>query len=268
VTIALSTAASPLIAQEQPAKPAPAKIASPVKDAAATPEPAPVPHRRRAQARLDVLMIAVSEERVLPLLSQLRDPATVDAAQATLLKWVAEKSARLLDWPEVTVHSGDDRSVAETIDEYRAPNDYDEPSRICGLSASTEKPPPLSPAESALGLLRMTGLIAPASFLTRNTGASLEASVEISPDTKTANVYLWPTYIVSLPEKEYAVARPEKGAPITVRAPQFLTVKTIFGGNLRDGERRMIYFHKAASLGGEVIVFIAGVQLIPPASAR
>src|SRR5262245_26645050 len=90
-------------ADEAPTKPAPdtARPSEPPPSPVADPTvggfgPKPPVFNAGPQVKIDVLMIALSEERWLPLLPELRDPAKIEAAQAKLLQMVTAKQARIL----------------------------------------------------------------------------------------------------------------------------------------------------------------------------
>jgi|GEM_PF-1481663 len=226
--------------------------------------PSEVIYQSSPQVRIDVLMVAVPPERALALLPQLRDPARVENAQATLLEDIASHQARLVDWPEITLHSGFKFAESATYHEALTASTDAPSGDVCGMSAGTSvKPPPPTPEEEALYLLRFTGLFPPRSFWTRNTGTTLQAATAVAPDAKSIQVVLSAEYVAALPEFQHVVAKPAQGPPVILSSPRFFTAKAYCSSILRDGERRLIYVHGCEE-GNEVLLFVAGAHIVPP----
>jgi hypothetical protein len=236
------------------------------------PTPAPAPENESFQfqkgpsVRLDVLMVAVPEERVLPLVPQLRDASKVDAAQATILEWITAKQARLLDWPELSLYDKQ-RSVSESILEHAYPAELEPPPSVPSLAAapgakSDKAEAAQISADKALATLRANGLV-PTTFETRNTGATLEAEAAIAPDRKAVSLQLSVQYVNSDREQEFPAGRTEKGDAITIKRPIFKDAKTSCIITLRDGERRLIYFGKPLQPGNEIVLFLIGAKISP-----
>lgn len=74
--------------------------------------------------RVEVLMVAMPQAKLLPLLPDLRDPKKIDAAVAHLLDAVQRKEAILTGYPVVSTLDGQ-RSVSETIAEKRYPTSFE-----------------------------------------------------------------------------------------------------------------------------------------------
>lgn len=216
-------------------------------------------------------MVAVPEERALPLVPQLRDPAQCAAAQATVLDWIEKKQARLLDWPELSLFDHQ-RSVSESILEHSYPIELEAPPAVSNLAppanakpdAAAPAPNAPQPADRALAELRANGLV-PTTFENRNTGATLEAEAAFAPDQKSVSFQLSAQYVYSDGEQEYPAGRTNKGEVLSIKHPIFKTAKSNVVVTLRDGERRLLYFGKPIQPGHEVILFLIGARISPTA---
>jgi hypothetical protein len=255
--LALCAFALPLNAQE-PASPPTDPTVSQFK---------PLEFNRSAQVRIDVLMLAAPEEKILPLLPQLRDATKIAAAEAALLEMIAHRQAQLLDWPEVTVHPGQ-RGVSETVVEEKYPIEFEQPQLPTSKPADKAPVPELSTSEKALQILRQAGLVVPSTFETRNTGSTLEATAAIAADAKAVTLQIAPRCVFLAREREFPAGRTEKGEVFTVKQPIFRTASVTLETTLTNGERRLLYFGKPSLPGGEIILFIAGVKILPPVGGQ
>src|SRR4051812_42382917 len=68
--------------------------------------------------RVEVLMVALPQDKALALLPDLRDPARIESAVAQIFAAIDRKEATLMGYPIVQTKD-DERGVAETIIEKR-----------------------------------------------------------------------------------------------------------------------------------------------------
>jgi hypothetical protein len=233
---------------------------------AVTPPSQTVPPTRAAEAeppvpkyvsapliRVDVMMVSLSEDRALPLLSMLRDPQQVQAAQDKLFELIGKKEAILEGWPEVTVHSGQ-RAVSEAITEQRYPVEFEVPKRP---GPAEDKPNEKLLVDAAQG----AGAPTPTKFETRNTGATLEAEAVVSNDGKAVSLQLVPQLVRLESMRAFPAGTTKDGTKISVEQPIFSTAKTNTSISMREGERRLIYLGKSNEVRNRMDLFILGVKV-------
>ena len=252
----------------QPAGIPAADFAAPLPTNPTPADPAPiVPEKREFNdeplVRVDVLMISVPEQKALPLILQLRDPAQLAAAEKTLLEMVGRKEANLEGWPEITTHS-QMRAVTESIVEQRYPIEFD----VAGpATAPPAAPKPVGtkpdarPVNESAALTQNTTGVIPTTFETRNTGATLEAEPVVSPDRSAITISLSPQLVRFERFTEFAAGTSPKGEKLTVSQPIFATSKVTTTLSLRDGERRLIHVGKATEDHARIDLFILGVKI-------
>ena len=220
--------------------------------------------------RVDVLMISAPEEKVLPILSQLRDPAQIAGAEQRLLEMVGRKEAALEGWPEITTYDRV-RAVSESIVEQRYPIEFD--LVASGRFRPVPQPPnpnkPDSKAlEDAVALARNISGIVSTTFETRNTGATLEVEPIISPDGRSIELSLAPQIVRFERYTDFPAGTTEKGEKLTAPQPIFATAKMSTTLALRDGERRLLHVGKGGYERNRIDVFILGVKIIPSPHGR
>jgi hypothetical protein len=260
---------APTIPSPAPANPVSARPATPADPSAGVPGedvPKPMEYNSAPLIRVDVLMVSLSEDKALPLLPALREPAQVQATQTRLLEMIGRKEATLEAWPEVTMHSGL-RSVCESITEQRYPIEYEDPTAAITPGGKTDGE--LTPAQKALSYLRNSGLAAPTTFETRNTGATLEVEAVVSPDGSSVGLRFAPQLVRLESMRPFDAGVSDKGTKMTIEQPIFSTAKVNTSLSLRDGERRLIYAGKSGEVRGRMDLFIVGVKIFPaPATKR
>jgi hypothetical protein len=265
--LVLFASAWPLLAQTPTPSPASANATPPTTPSPAPQVPAdptigphPLVYEDTPQFCVDVLMVSIPQEKALPLIPQLRNPAKIEAAHATILEMIVRKEAHLIDWPEVTSHSGS-RAVSETVLEQRFPSEFEQPQEPQTLGAPSKEP---SPAEKAMRDLRNLGVIVPTAFETRNTGGTLEVEASVSSDFSAVSMQIVPQAVELLGMQNFSAGKNEKGEPLTVPQPLFRTHKVNCDLTLRSGERRLIYTGKPLQSEGSIVFFILGAKVIPP----
>jgi general secretion pathway protein D len=219
--------------------------------------------------RVDVLIVSAPQERVLPLLPRLRDPAQIEAAQAELLAMVSRKEAVLEGWPDVITHSGI-RAVSEAIVEHRYPIEFDPvPSGVHQSLQSSNQTSATADSKQSAKAGGDQGLdrVVPTTFETRNTGVTLEVEPVVSPDQKAVTIFLCPQVVRLERNIDYPAGTSPRGEKITVPQPIFTTSKINTSVSLRDGERRLLHVGKANQDAPRVELFIVGAKISAPASA-
>jgi len=263
------TLATMVVAQESPVKPTPDSEATRIVVQTAEEPPDPfrynlkgsgMKYNQEPQVRVDILMVSLPQDKALALLPALRDPDRIEAAQEQLLKWIGTKEATLVDWPEVTMHSGI-RAVTETITERRYPIEFDQPTeaQTFGTMPKVKRSPP----EEALRVLRLAGLLVPISFETRNTGAVAEVEAVVSPDGNAVSILLAPQVVRLEKMVRFPTTAGNKESSLAVEQPLFQTRQIRTELTLRNRERRLIYFGKPQESEGQIDLFILGATVLP-----
>ena len=198
-------------------------------------------YESKSQVRVDVLMVSVPEAEAIKLIPILRDSATVDAGQKSILELIAQKKAVLLDWPEVVSHVGE-QAVTETIVEKRY---------------QTEPEPP-SPPNAVDGKFTPQAVVE-----VKNVGTTLQVETLLSPDGKSVNINMAPQRVAFLRMDAQLNLSSKAGPPIEIKGPVFTNSKVTTGITLRDGERRLVYTGKNPDPGTHIEFFIVGVKIIP-----
>jgi len=265
--LALLVAASLALGQNNAPAPAPETAPPPAgpDDPTVGPGWKPSVFTNVPQYTIDVLMVSLPEDKALSLLPKLRDPATIEAAQATILEMIAHHDAALIDWPEVTNHSGS-RAVSESILEQRYPTEFEQPQEPQTFGGERK---PATPEEMVLRQLGKLGIIIPTSFETRNTGSTLEVDASVAPDGSAISMVIAPQTVLLLGMQNFPAGKSVKDEPMTVPQPLFRTHKVSLSLTLRNGERRLIYFSKAVQPDNTTVLFILGAKAtleIPPAA--
>ncbi len=232
-----------------------ATLSLPAEEATATPAAATTPPfgelklLTTAQVRVDVLMVSVTEGEAIKLLPILRDSATVEAGQKTILDLVAQKKAVINAWPEVTAHDGENSLTENVVEKpyYDGPDDLGTTDIAVPIPEASETAPPVAPPTIAI----------------KNIGANIELGASISQDGKSATLQLAPQRVAFIGMERITFVKPEKGT-FEVKRPIFATQKVTSTITLRDGERRLILTDKAAAMDGYIDFFIVGVKIVPP----
>ena len=216
--------------------------------------------------RVDVLMVSVPQERALPLIVELRDPAKSAAAEARLLEMIGRREATLEGWPDITTQSGV-RAVSESIVEHRYPIEFHGPKCAsclgldqAGGQGSPKGAAPTAQEKAAVALLQLAANI-PTTFETRNTGTTLEVEPVVSPDGAAVTLSVSPQIVRFERYIEFPAGVNEKGEKITIPQPVFTTSKVSSTVTLRDGERRLLHVGKATEAKTTIDLFIIGAKV-------
>jgi hypothetical protein len=194
--------------------------------------PEPQPHWN---VRIEVLMVAMPQDKLLRLLPALRDPKTIDAAVGDLLAAVERKEATLTGQPTVQMLDGT-KSTSETIEEKRYPVDAD---------------PAVKPSQLVDG-----GVNPPSLADTRNLGVTLEAEATVSRSGESIAANLVAQRVAFLGweniENPTAVgAAFAKGAQ-----PQFFDSKIQTTASVPNGGHLLIGMHLLTKPEGHMEVFV------------
>jgi hypothetical protein len=210
--------------------------------------PAPEP---KWDVRVEVLMVALPQEKALALLPDLRNPAKIDRAVAQIMPAIGRKEATLMGLPMVVTHSGQ-RAVTEAVLEKRYPTEFEPPqvpqTVVIGPPAPAEKP-------------KMDVAI-PTAFETRNMGATLEVEPVVSPNGEWINLNLVPQRVDLLGFDSYDAVSIAVGTA-KIDQPKFTTAKVTTSLSLRSGQHCLIAIHKLAQPEGHLEFFILQATAIP-----
>jgi hypothetical protein len=123
---------------------------------------------------VSVLMVAMPQEKMLPMIPDLRDPKKIDGAVDQLLAAVQNKEAILIGYPIVVTVDGE-RTVSESTIEERYPTEFDPAMANCPISG-----PHASPTPSTSGTEHLVDdSPIPTAFETRNVGVDLEVDAHV-----------------------------------------------------------------------------------------
>jgi hypothetical protein len=212
--------------------------------------------------RVEVLMVAVPEEKCLPLLPKLRNPETVDEAVAQLLDYVAKKQAILTGYPFVQTLNGQ-RAVSESVVEKRFPT---APVFLHGPEGPNPDPaaPPAPPVkESDIPPEARYPIPMPAAFDERHLGVTLEAEPSVSNDGKFVTLNVTASRVALIGTDFFDGGTTPKGEQLRVQQPQFLSNKDTFSAAVRNGEHLLFGAHPLQKPAGYVELFILQAVATP-----
>ncbi len=270
------------------AKPKPKKSPSPSPSPSATPAPGvpggpPLvpqqPEGSPENIRVDVLMIALPEDKFITLLPDLLDKEKIEKAIPDLLDAVKQKNAVLEGYPVVITKSGQ-RAVVETVKEIRYPTiepapTPDAPPAPDASQSGTTQSGSASSAPTIIIAPAATPAPAPATpaeeldFETRNVGATLEVEPVISSDGQYIDINLAPQHVQFLGFETPPEAGKTEGTTLSqeptkenATRPVFYTMKVTTSVTLHNGQRLLIAVHKAAQPEGYMEIFILHAETI------
>jgi hypothetical protein len=182
---------------------------------------------------VEVLLVAVPQEKALALLPDLRDPTKIEAAFTQILSAIERKEVSLLGYPVVHALDGE-RSVAETIVEKRYPTDFEPPatSQTGGLAPL----PPVAPVISDLAV--------PTSFETRNLGVTVEVEAVVSANGEWIRLDIVPQRVALLGFDSYDAVKAASGKVIKIDQPRFSSTRITSNLKLRNGQRCLVAVHR------------------------
>jgi len=195
---------------------------------------------------VEVMMVAMPQERAIALLPDLRDPDKTEGAVTQILSAIEKKEATLAGWPMAVTRDGL-RCVTESIFEKRYPTEFDV---IPGSKVQSEAKAEPDKANMADGPV-------PTAFETRNTGATLEVEPTVIPGGEWIKLEMVPQRVVLLGFDSYDMVVGSSGKIFKVDQPQFYTVKTSNSFMVRNGRWSLIAIHKLPLPENQMEFFIA-----------
>jgi len=189
--------------------------------------------------RVDVLMVAMPQGKLLPLLPDLRDPKKIDRAVKRLLAAVQRKEAILTGYPTVTLLDGQ-RGVSETIAEKRYPTEFEVPqgSTTQGLTTQGTTVSPPAP-ETAL----ISDSPLQTGFETRNAGVTLEVEPHVGSHGDSIQMTVTPQRVELLRYDPFEIGKTGSGKALNVEQPQFFTTKTTTDIVVKNGAHTLLGVH-------------------------
>ena len=210
---------------------------------------------RVPQARIGVLMAAISADRAPTVISRLRTNVHPTELNLDLLILVKRGEATFLDWPELTVHAGR-AGTSESAREERYPSEFDPPNEP---TLGYRKPTPL---RSILLAVLAAGYGPSIGVETRNLGTQFEAWAERSSIGAEWRLRFFASR-VSLESFDHFAALPGSREGGVIRQPRFTTHKVSTDLRLPAGEQRLVYAGRDPGQRDRFILFILGLQELP-----
>jgi hypothetical protein len=202
--------------------------------------------------RVEVLMVALPEEKALALLPELRDSAKIEGAVTEIMAAIKRKEATLMGYPVVVTLDGE-RGVSETIFEKRYPTEFEPPTtpQTAGQTAPAPAGAPIS--EPAF----------PTAFEVRNVGVTLEVEPEVSAKGDWIRVDVVPQRVELLGFDTYDAVKTASGLVVKADQPRFATSKTTTRLKLHNGESCLLAVHKLVQPENQIELFIIQASATP-----
>jgi hypothetical protein len=201
---------------------------------------APVKSDPQWNVTVSVLMVAMPQEKMLPMIPDLRDPKKIDGAVDRLLAAVQNKEAILTGYPMVVTDDGE-RAVSESVIEQRYATEFDPPANAQNFGGG--------PAASGTSdSIFVHDDVVPTAFETRNCGATLEAEPHVLNHGESIHLDLVPQRVELLnftSRSKYKVDQ-----------PIFFTSKVIQGLTVHNGQRVLIAVHQIPKPENFIEVFV------------
>ena len=244
----------------------PASAANPKTKKSPTPaaQPSLLPpanaNTNRVNVRIDVLMVAMPEDKFIALLPDLLDKDKIEKVIPDLLDAVKRKEMILEGYPIIVTKSGQ-RALSETVKEVRYP------SEPANFAVPDVKPT----AQSGLPPGTIGDPSTPTEYETRNTGASFEVEPVASPDGQYIDLNLAPQQVqllgfLNTPQTAKNEGQPPKDDSklgTVTKSPLFYTMKDTTSVTLRNGQHMLLGVHKTAQPEGNIEVFIVHAEILP-----
>lgn len=223
----------------------------------AAPEPTRSASRQTSNAewgvRVEVLMVAMPQDKLLPLLPDLRDPGKIDGAVTQLLAAVQRKEAILTGYPVVHATDGK-RSVSDTFTEKRYPTEFEPPAPQSNGAAA---PPPAVDA-TAINEIPM-----PRSYETRNSGVTLEVEPHVSNRGESMSLDVTVQRVELLGFDSYDATRTASGKILKIDQPLFFTTRANTTVTAQNGQHILIGVHMLPKPENHMEVFILQATATP-----
>jgi len=199
----------------------------------------------RWNVRTDALMVAMPQEKLLPLLPDLRDPGKIDAAVEKLLAAIQRKEAILTGCLMLFTLDGA-RGESRAITELLYPDDYGGPQ-----APQTVMDPANAPAN------RWTGVPNPSSFTTMNLGPFLAVEPHVSANGNSIRLEFEVQRATLLGFDVY------DSALAKIEMPRRFCSKNSGQISLQNGQRSLIGVHVLTKPKGYLEVFILQSSATP-----
>ena len=199
--------------------------------------------------QVEVQIVELPEDLARPLIPELLNEKTIEAANEKVQALIAGKKATLIGWPILTTKSGQ-RAVIEAIDEIRYVTEYEPANEGGGGATIAEKM--ADKAEHKTD--RSEFFPIPKAFEVRNAGVTLEVEPVLSPDASKIDLNLVPQYVKLAGYKRITVEKDH--VKLVVEQPEFHTTKVTTSLTLRNGQRKLLGVHKVTDPAGHVELFI------------
>lgn len=217
-------------------------------------DPASAPKQPQKQANkpgewnvwVEVLMVAMPQEKAIALLPDLRSPDKVDSAVMQIFSAIERKEATITGWPAAFTLDGV-RCVAEAIFEKRYPTEFSVP------TDSKEKPDPKPDGDK----MNINDSPPPTAFETRNTGATLEVQPSVLPGGEWIKLEMVPQRVAFAGFEPFHAGTNAGGQAITIDQPEFHTFKTSSSFVVRNNQWNLIAIHKPVQPENQIELFIA-----------
>lgn len=195
---------------------------------------------------VEVLMVAMPQEKAIALLPDLRHPDKVDSALTQIFSAIERKEATITGWPAAYTLDGV-RCVAEAVFEKRYPVEFGVP------TDSKEKADPKPEGDK----LNINDSPPPTAFETRNTGATLEVQPNVLPGGEWIKLEMVPQRVAFAGFEPFHAGTSTGGQPITIDQPEFHTFKTSSSFVVRNNQWNLIAIHKPVQPENQIELFIA-----------
>lgn len=207
--------------------------------------------------RVDVLMLSMSEEKMLAVLPDLLDKDRIEKTVPELLEAVKRKEITLVGYQFVTTKSGQ-RAVAETVKEIRYPSGMTQEVAFNDMDRRIV---------ATVGPFAEFDPSTPTYMETRNMGVTFEVEPTVSEDGKYIDLNVAPQHVELIgfldpkqPGKTGGFVKGEVSVPTGV--PLVFTAKDITSVTLRSGRHVLLGIHKTATPDNHVEIFILHAEVL------
>jgi hypothetical protein len=192
-------------------------------------------------------MVTLPQKAALLLIPDLSDETKIEAAWISLQQMIVRGEATLVANIVLVAKSGE-RVVSESIEEFRYPTEYDPP----------QLPDPKESNAEVVKNWPVSG-ITPTAFETRNVGAVLELTGNVTKDGEWIDVATQPQHVRLLRMAKYDAGVRPSGERLFVEQPQFLTLTNTLEVRVRHGQRLLVGVHKLPDEEARMELFLLRV---------
>jgi hypothetical protein len=196
-------------------------------------------------------MVAMPQEKLLPLLPALRDPAKIDQAVEQLLAAVQRKEAILTGYPSVITNDGS-LGWAEASLDMEWPTHLHEPEWTIAQLTGMAKPKPEPRCN----------------FEMRCIGVTLEVKHSVGPDVKTILLEAACARVAFRGTEAFDAEKTPAGKVIQIEQPRFSVAKTRSSIRIWSGDRVLFGVHRIPEPAGYMEVFVLQAEVMPLERSR